>query len=631
MSIFKRDYKININQDDWVSPEETLLDSGSKHSDIEQPISGSIFSVVFVCMSILTIVLLAMVVRLSIFDFEYLTDLSFQNSTANFFIPPPRGLIIDRNGIQLVKNYPKFDLLVISREIKDNQEEVSANFQRISEIMDISTEVLKTSIYDGVRQSSAFIIVKDLTKDQLLALNIFSPKGFYVVPNVKRSYIDGPQFSQMMGYIGKVNKEDLVDKYYKSTDLIGRLGLEAKYENYLRGEHGKIFFSHDEDNKNTQNQDPKSGKNLILNIDAELQKKLYLELYEVLLFSGLDKSAAIIQNPNTGEVLALASFPTFNNNLFVDGLTEKEFNRLFENKSRPMFNRVISGLYNPGSTIKPFYGLAILEENIFSSADTIHDCVSLIVPNLYNPDNPAIFNNWRADLGLFNLQRAIANSCNVYFFIAGGGYKNIKGLGIENIKKYLHLGMADIKLGIDLPGEENGFIPDSDWKLREKGENWYQGDTYNISIGQGDLLVSPLWINSYISAIANGGIIYKPYLVNKIVDQDKNIIKSFEPQKLTKLPFKKENIAEIKSDMEETVLSGTAQIFKDLPVRVAAKTGTAEIIKGVRVNSLFTAFAPYENPELAITVLIEGASTNQGLAIKVAYNVFKWYFSEVVN
>lgn len=631
MNLFKRDYKININQDDWVSPEETLLDSGSKHSDIEQPISGSIFSVVFVCMSVLTIVLLIMTVRLSIFDFKYLANLSFQNSTANFFIPPPRGLVVDRSGIQLVKNYPRFDLLVISREIKDNQEEILANLQGISEIMIIPAEVLKSSIFDGIRQSSAFIIAKNLTKDQLLALNILSPKGFYVVPNVKRSYIDGPQFSQIMGYIGKVSKEDLADKYYKSTDSIGRLGLEAMYENYLRGDHGKIFFSSDRDNENTQSQDPKAGKNLVLNIDSELQRKLFSELYETLSSSGLNKGAAIIQNPNTGEVLALVSFPTFDNNLFVDGLTKKEFDRLFENKSRPLFNRIISGLYNPGSTVKPFYGMAILEENIFSSSDTIHDCVSLIVPNLYNPDDPAVFNNWRADLGLFNLRKAIANSCNVYFFIGGGGYKNISGLGIKNIKKYLHLGLADIKLDIDLPGEENGFIPDPNWKLRERGEKWYQGDTYNISIGQGDLLVSPLWINSYISAIANGGTIYKPYLVNQIIDQNKNVIKSFEPQELTKLPFKKENIVEIRSDMEETVLSGTAQIFKDLPVRVAAKTGTAEIIKGMRVNSLFTAFAPYENPELALTVLVEGSSTNQGLAIKVAHNVLKWYFTKKIS
>ncbi len=628
MSLFKRDYKININQDDWVSPEETLLDSVSKHPDIEQPISSSIFSIVFVGMSVLMIVLWVMTVRLSVFNFEYFINLSFQNSTANFFVPPPRGLIIDRNGNQLIKNHPRFDLLVLSREIKDNQEEVLANLQNISEIMNIPAETLRTSIYDGVRQSSVFIIAKDLTKDQLLALNILSPKGLYIVPNIKRSYIDGPQFSQITGYTGKVNKEDLTDKYYKSTDSIGRLGLEAAYENYLRGEHGKIFFSREEDGKNIQNEDPKPGKNLVLNIDAELQRKLYLELHELLLSSGLDKGAAIIQNPNTGEVLAMISFPTFDNNLFIDGLTEKEFNRLFENKSRPLFNRVISGLYNPGSTIKPYYGMAILEENIFSPSDIIHDCVSLVVPNPYNPDNPALFSNWRVDLGLFNLRRAIANSCNIYFYIGVGGYKNINGLGIENVKKYLHLGMADIELGIDLPGEENGFIPDSNWKLREKGENWYQGDTYNISIGQGDLLVSPIWINSYISAIANGGIIYKPYLVNKIIDQNKNIIKSFEPQELTKLPFKKENILEIRTDMEETVLSGTAGIFKDLPVRVAAKTGTAEVIKGLRVNSLFTAFAPYENPELAITVLVEGSSTNQGLAIKAAYNVLKWYFEK---
>src|SRR3989344_394672 len=624
--MLKKEYKISVNQEDWVTPEETLLDSSSEYSDIEKPIASAVFNYIFIGIMIFAGIIFSMTVKLSVIDHEQFAALSIQNSTANFFVPPPRGLIFDRNDVALIKNTPSFDLLVVSREIKEKNSETEQNISKISQILGAQEVDLKKSIFEQMENNSIFFIAKDISKDQLLAMNFLSQKGFYIIPTMKRGYVDGHQFSQIIGYIGKVNKEDLRDAYYKHTDTIGKLGLEAQYENYLRGEHGKIYFSRED--MRGENVDPVSGKNLTTSIEFNLQKKLYSELFEILRSAGLDKAAAVIQNPKTGEILALASFPSFDNNIFNEGLSEKEFDKLFKNTSRPLFNRVLSGLYNPGSTIKPFLGMAILEEKIFNPTDNIRDCISLVLPNPYDPDSPAVFNNWRKDLGLFNLKRAIANSCNVYFYIGGGGYKNIKGLGLDNIFKYLHLSLADNKLGLDIPGDEAGFIPTQNWKMREKGEAWYQGDTYNISIGQGDLLVTPLWINSYVSAVANGGTIYKPYIVQKVTDQNKNIIAEFGSQELTKLPFEKENIEIVKNAMEETILSGTAQIFKDLPVRAGAKTGTAEVVKGSRVNSLFTIFAPFENPEVAMTVLVEGSVTNQGLAIRAAHNVLKWYFTD---
>jgi penicillin-binding protein 2 len=260
----------------------------------------------------------------------------------------------------------------------------------------------------------------------------------------------------------------------------------------------------------------------------------------------------------------------------------------------------------------------------------VNDCVSLTVPNPYDPQNPYTFKNWRDEYGPFDLRKAIANSCNIYFFTAGGGHENVRGLGAERIVNYLKSGLADSQLGIDLPGEENGFIPNPEWKLREKGEPWYLGDTYNISIGQGDLLITPLWLNSYVSAIANGGKIYKPRVAQSLISDEK-IIEEFSPEVAGNLPFSKEVIAEMKRAMKETVISGTAQIFKDLPVEAGAKTGTAEVIKGKTVNSLFTIFAPYDNPQISMTILIEGATTQQGLAIRAAHSVLKWYFSDIAS
>ena len=621
--MLKGEYKISISED-WVQPEETLLDSGSEYSNFEMPISKDIFRLTFVMIVILFAMVMAFTFKTGVSDHEIYASLALQNKSVNFLIPPPRGVIMDRYGKPLVKNLPSFDLLVISREVRENQSEDDQN--RIAGILKIKPEEFKTFILNSIKANSVFFAASDLNKDQVLAIKYLNPNGYYIVPNTKRYYIDGHQFSQVAGYIGKVNKNDLKDEYYYSTDTIGRLGIEAQYEKVLRGEHGRIFFGKEKDED--MNKDSVQGSNLVLNIDYDLQKKLYNELYEVLASSGLSRGMAIIQNPQNGAVLAMVSFPSFDNNDFIGGLSDNQFKNLFESKAKPLFNRVISGLYNPGSTIKPFIGMTALQEGVITPQDTIRDCISLVVPNPSDKNSPYVFKNWRQDYGLFNLRRAIAQSCNIFFFTVGGGFGNISGLGAEKIYKYLTAGLANMELGIDLPGEEKGFVPSPDWKLQTRDENWYQGDTYNISVGQGDLLVTPLWLNSYISAIANGGTIYKPMIAQKVVDGMNNDLEIFKEQSLAELPFRDDVIQEMKSDMEETVISGTAGILKDLPVRSGAKTGTAEVIKGKSINSLFTAFAPFDNPELNITVLIEGSASNQGLAIRAAHNVLKWYFTE---
>ncbi|PIR41895.1 MAG: penicillin-binding protein 2 [Candidatus Yanofskybacteria bacterium CG10_big_fil_rev_8_21_14_0_10_37_15] len=631
--LFKqKEYKISLDNEEWVTPEEILVDSGSEHSDIEKPILHGVFRFTFFSVLIFLSIVFIFSFKIAISEHDEYARIALNNKSVNFFVPPPRGLIFDRLGRPLVKNVNRFDLLVISKEIK---EKGSVEMKRIAEILKISEDEFKVLIDENSQKSSIFFAAKNLTKEQVLGMKYLDPRGFYTVSFSDRFYIEGHQFSSILGYVGKVNIEDLKDEYYKPTDMKGKLGIELWYEELLRGEHGKIFFTSEKqnyDNSEEENEhqnflDPVMGQNLVLNIDYELQKKLYNELYDVLSRANLSRGAAIIQNPSNGQVLAMVSFPSFDNNLFVSGLSENDFKNLFESKSRPLFNRVIGGLYNPGSVIKPFMGLMTLQENIFTSQDVIRDCVRLVVPNQFNPDSPAIFKNWREDTGLFNLRRAIADSCNIYFFIAGGGFGDIKGLGITKIAEYLKLTWVDKILGIDLPGEGKGFVPTPSWKEDVRGEPWYQGDTYNVSIGQGDLLVTPLWLNSYISAIANGGFVYKPQVAQRIVDENKNDIKTFQKEDILKLPFDVDVISEIKNDMEETVISGTAKLLQNLPVKAGAKTGTAEVIKGQSVNALFSAFAPFDNPEIAITVLVEGASSNQGSAIVVADEVLKWYFS----
>src|SRR3989344_771952 len=618
-----REYKISVSED-WVSPEETLLDSSSDHQDLEVPISNSIFKASFFITAVLCVVVVAFVFDLSVRRYDYFAGIAFQNKSVNFSVPPPRGIVFDRLGRPLVANEPVFDLLVISKEARNASDE---EIGKAAEILGRSGDEFRTFLSDGVKNNSVFFAGSGLDKNQVLEIKTLSPKGFYVVPNTIRRYVDGPQFSPVLGYVGKVSKNELgVDDYYYPTDIIGRLGIEARYEEYLRGEHGRIFFQY---NDESLSKDPVMGNSVVLNIDYDMQKRLFNELFNVLKDTNHSKATAVVQDPQTGAVLAMVSFPAYDNNLFIKGLSDNQFKGLFENKSRPLFNRAISGLYNPGSTIKPFIGLMTLEEKIFSPSDTIKDCIGLTIVNPYNPDDIYTFDNWRLEYGQFNLKRAIANSCNVYFYIAGGGYGNIKGLGVERIANYLKSAFADSVLGIDLPGEAEGFVPTPDWKLAARGESWYQGDTYNISIGQGDLLITPLWLNSYISAIANGGNMYKPFVAKQILDSNKNVLMSFEPESLGRLRFSEKTINEVKNAMAETTISGTAKILGTLPVKAGAKTGTAEVVKGRTVNYIMTAFDHYDNPEINITVLVEGGtSTNEGLAIRATYAFMKWYFGE---
>ena len=225
----KKEYKISISGD-WVAPEETLLDSGSEYSDLETPISANAFKLIFIAAVILFVAVMALTFKIGIAGHDSFANLALQNKSVNFLIPPPRGIITDRFGKPLVKNLPSFDLLIVSRGIRENQSEDNQN--RIAEILKIQPEEFKTFISDGIKTSSIFFAATDLNKDQVLAIKYLNPDGYYIVPNTKRYYLDGHQFSQVAGYVGKVNKNDLKDEYYYSTDIIGRLGAKPNTKKF---------------------------------------------------------------------------------------------------------------------------------------------------------------------------------------------------------------------------------------------------------------------------------------------------------------------------------------------------------------------------------------------------------------
>jgi penicillin-binding protein 2 len=621
----KKEYRIDPDRDDWVVPEETLVDAASQLSDIELPVGEEAFRWTRWMAVAACGVLVGGLFWLGVFRNGELEALAWRNRTVNVAVPPPRGIIMDRNGIPLVHNVPSFDLLVIGRQIRRTDDRTFPDIEMIAQAIGRNPEELTLLLNDNLQKNAVFFLATDISREAVLTFNNALPVGFYVITSVKRQYPDGPQFSHLLGYVGKVSKADIAeDPYYLPSDIIGRLGIEASYETTLRGDHGQIVF---DTTQAAEAKPSQAGGNMVLNIDRDTQQALWKALWDILRETGLTQATAIAQDPQSGAVLAMVSFPSYDNNVFSGPLSQSDVEELFNGRTRPLFNRSISGRYNPGSTIKPFIGMAALEEKIIRNDQIVNtDCISISFPNPGDPSNPYVFENWRRDLGPFTLNRAIADSCNIYFFTVGGGFGNIDGLGITRIVKYLKSAFSDSILGVDLPGEETGFVPTPEWKRMTKKEPWYQGDTYNISIGQGDLLVTPLWLNSYISAIANGGTMWKPQVASRVVDANKNTITAWQPVELGSLPFSADVISQMQQAMRKTVTEGTARLLQDIGVTAAAKTGTAEVIKGQRINSLLTVYAPAENPKIALTILVEGSAENQGYALRSARQFLTWYF-----
>ncbi len=617
-------YKIQRVNDEDLNPEETLADNLSHHSTIEIPIGQEIFRAIYIFVSILSVFIFFKSFQLQVIKGQHFAVIA-QRNNMEYSVPALRGIIYDSRGKSLVENVPIFDLIAVHNVLLVSKSDLASIVNTISPIINIGEIELK-GLFNKNIDSGTFLIKKGLSKEEVTKINVLSPKGIYVIADSQRHYFDSPIFSSVLGYTAKVSQNEIdSDVYYSPTDRVGRLGVEAYYENELRGEHRSLILKSDISNSKDNSM---PGRDVTLNIDSEIQKNLYQSMLNVLNSAGLKRGAAIIQNPKTGAILGLTSLPSFDANIFenyFDQASAQKISKTLEDKNKPLFNRVISGRYSPGSTIKPLLALAGLKEGVVTPDTTIYANGSISVTSKYDPSVVYTFKDWRVH-GLTNLKKAIADSVDVYFYALGGGYGNIRGLGIDKIVSYLKSFLTDKPLGVDLPGEISGLVPSPDWKLSTKGESWFVGDTYNISIGQGDLGVSPLWLNAYIGSIANGGKIMKPFVVKEIRDPNGKVINKNEPQVLTKIPFDENTINIVKEDMRETVLSGTATYLATLPVPVAAKTGTAQV-SGRGLNSLFVAFGPYQDPDVSITVLVEGVES-QGLAIRIAHDFLFWYFTK---
>jgi penicillin-binding protein 2 len=590
---------------------------------LEWPLSKGWFRGIWWISFFILILLAGRVFVLNTIQGEKYQSMAERNSLRMLAIPAPRGIIYDRAGQALVQNIPTLDLAVVPSDLPREEERRIQERELLSGIIDIDQEIATTVF--GVKGSTVapLLLKAGLTQEEML---IFLGRkedfpGVVVVQSAEREYKDGLIFSHLIGYEGKIKQQEL-DAYpeYGSSDTIGKEGVEKAYEVFLRGKKGAQRVEVDalgRVKKELGIVQPIPGNDVILHINADLQKKVFDSLSALLETRQLKRAAAIVMNPETGGILALMSFPSYDNNLFSGGIDQKHYEEFLTNEARPLFNRAVSGEYPPGSTIKPVLAAAALAEGVVNEHTEIESRGGISIGKFF-------FGDWKVH-GFTDIRRAIAVSSDVYFYSIGGGYGGISGLGMRRMKAYEEFFGYGKESGIDIPGEADGFLPDPDWKQNRFGERWYIGDDYHAAIGQGFVTATPLQVLNSIATISNGGVLREPRVVSHIRDATGKLSPIESP--IVRRDFIDANILKIVLEgMRETVTEGTAQPLKDLPVAVAGKTGTAQFGTGKDTHGWFVSFAPYEKPEIAMIVLVEGQGEEGYNAVPVTKEVYQWYF-----
>lgn len=625
-------YKIKKFDAD-IEPHEVFLDTLARVKEEEFGVSEKKFEVeirpympylIFAIFLIITVVLFSKVFYLQVVEGKKSLTEAENNKGSASLIMPTRGIIYDKNLKQLVLNSPAYDLVCDRARFSVSSDEIINEINTISDTIGVTYDEIVGKIQNS--DAAQVLVYENINHEKLLSIEakINDLTGCQVAQSTARGYVFGPTFSQVLGYIARISKSEYADSQgYAINDYIGKTGLEKYYESYLRGEPGQ---------SKTPVVEAKAGYNLVLNIDAGLQSRLYNALENRIKDIGAKRGAAVAMDPRTGAVLALVSYPSYDDNLFSGGISQENYSKIINDPNQPFFNRAISAKYPTGSTIKPFEASAALQEKIISPDKQINDIGYILVKSQYDP-NVVYRYGGVTPHGWVDMKKAIAVSSNIYFYTVGGGYEDQQGLGPTRIKKYLSLFGWNEKTGIDLPGEFSGFIPDPAWKKSTKGSSWVDGDTYNLSIGQSDLQTTPLQVATAYCAIANGGTLYKPQIVNKIIDgsgKDAKIIQQFSPQIIRSGFIDASNLEIVREGMRDGVSQsyGLSKILNDLPVKVAAKTGTAEIGYKDKFNLWSSVFAPYDKPEIVLVVTAEEVNGLAAVTLPVAHDVLNYYFSK---
>jgi penicillin-binding protein 2 len=586
----------------------------------------------FILVILLSGGLITRLVYLQIVGYQHYATLAKENSIKIEPTVPSRGMIYDRHGNILAENTQTFTLELVP-ELIENLDETVAELQKLLDIPDEKIGQFE-KLRKRQKKFTGIPLLTHMTEEQVAKFAVVRPfyRGVDVQIRQMRYYPYGELAAHVVGYVGRINEEELKDlpmSEYRGSNYIGKLGVESAYETIL---HGKTGYAEIEINvqgrplKTLKQVDAIAGPSLYLTLDMELQKTAY---------DALDKynGAIVAIDVETGGVLVFVSRPGFDPNPFVPGISPKDYQALLASPDQPLYNRALRGLYPPGSTIKPFVALGGLETNTINAKQPLH------CPGFYQlPNDKHHYRDWRkGGHGNVSMNYAITQSCDVYF------YRLASMMGIDRMHDFLQNFGFGKKTGIDLIGEKSGLMPSKEWKMRKKKQAWYPGETVITGIGQGYHQTTPLQLAKATSIMANRGKVLTPHLVDKIVSDNIDKRNANKPEVI--LDLKPANLDTVIDAMVNVVHSGAGtahRISGLLNYKTAGKTGTAQVFNikqnasynenqidfKLRDHALFIAFAPADNPKIAIAVIAENGGHGGSVAAPIAAKVINQYLNQ---
>lgn len=552
--------------------------------------------------------------------------LAENNRVRTVILPPLRGVVYDRNGEVLAKNVPSFNLGLVLADIND----LNKTITRIAPVINLSPDDIKEKI-NSSKYYDPFspVIIKEnisIREVAIIESNRWNLQGVVIVVEGRREYPNKEFAAHLIGYVGEISQEQLKEDEYISEPMgriIGQNGIEKFYDGVLRGKVGRKNIEVDaagRERRLLNITEPVSGDNIVLSIDFQIQK-----IAEEALAGR--RGAIVAMDTETGEILALVSHPAFDPNILSKRLSSKVWQQIVSNPSHPLNNRAIQGIYPPGSVFKIVMAYGGLEGGYIDQDNKI-SCIGRM------QFGNRLFRDWKSEgHGVVSLHKAVSESCDVYFYQLGNRME------IDNIARYANLFGLGETTGIDLPSEKKGLVPSTEWKLANRKERWYAGETLSVSIGQGYLSVTPLQQAVMLNAIANSGLIVRPRVLKSVIsDKDKKTFE-FPPVEAGSIPINESMLTTIKNALRGVVHDngGTGWAARSTVVDIAGKTGTAQVV-GRRLQGIeswmyndhawFVAFAPVNKPKITVAVLVEHGGHGGSAAAPIAKRIIEEYFKE---
>ena len=589
-------------------------------------------------------IILARLWYLQIYKGDILYRFSVENRLRKETVEAPRGMIFSRNNKLLVHNTPRFDAIIIPQYLKNKKQSIA----KIAKILNLKIPVIQKEMKKSYRQAKyvPITIKKNISRKEVAIIETENTKipGISVRTFISRQYLDNEVGGHLFGYISEISQKQLPNYRkrdninYKIGDFIGQAGIEEEYDSYLRGVDGHVFMEVDargamkrlirDDNvfKGIDNKANKPGNNLRITIDRDMQLQAYNSLEGKV-------GSVVALDINSGEILTMVSRPSYDPTQFSRSLSTEYLKSLNKDITKPFRDRTIQEHYPPGSTFKTITAIAALEEKIVDE-ETIVKCTGKFRLG------KSTFHCWKKyGHGKVDIYKAIKESCDVYF------YKIATKIDIDVLGKYARMFGLGYRTGISLPRETSGLIPSKEWKEKRTGKPWQRGETLSCAIGQSYVLVTTLQMAMAYAAIANGKDVYRPFLVKEIFSNSGNIIEKFSPHKIGDISISEKTLDIVKKGLFKVVNEekGTAWWFRGLGIRMAGKTGTSQVVRmsseklfskceefeyKFRNHGLFVAFAPADNPQIAVAAIIEHGCHGSTAAAPVVRNVITEYMKK---